>query len=68
MGNMTILKRLGYILESAGLLKEYGHIFKGVSLSKGYSLLDPISQKKGSYNNKWGLLLNYDLKPERWLY
>ncbi|MFQ5641592.1 MAG: type IV toxin-antitoxin system AbiEi family antitoxin domain-containing protein [bacterium] len=68
MGNMAILKRLGCILDSAGLLEEYKDVFEGVRLSKGYALLDPISQKQGSYNDKWGLLVNYELKPDGWLY
>ncbi|MFQ5750865.1 MAG: type IV toxin-antitoxin system AbiEi family antitoxin domain-containing protein [bacterium] len=68
MSNMTILKRLGYILEVSGLLGEYKGIFENVQLSKGYSLLDPISPKQGSYNDKWGLLINYKLKPDGWLY
>jgi len=68
MGNLTILKRLGYILEMSDLLMEYEDIFKGVILSKGYSLLDTLSPKSGSYNNKWGLLVNMQIKPEGWLY
>ncbi|RMF61042.1 MAG: hypothetical protein D6743_14055 [Calditrichaeota bacterium] len=68
MGNMAILKRLGYILESARLLDEYSAVFEGITLTKGYAVLDPISQKKGSYNDKWGILVNYQLKPEGWLY
>ncbi|MFQ5705931.1 MAG: type IV toxin-antitoxin system AbiEi family antitoxin domain-containing protein [bacterium] len=68
MGNMTILKRLGYILEVGGLLPKYRCIFEGMKLSKGYSVLDPISPKHGSYNDKWGLLVNYKLIPDGWLY
>jgi predicted transcriptional regulator of viral defense system len=68
MGNVTILKRLGYILEASGLLDQYADIFRSVKLSKGYSLLDPLSPKSGSYNGKWGLLVNMEIKPDRWMY
>lgn len=68
MGNLTILKRLGYILETSGLLEEYKAIFKAVELSKGYSILDPLSPKSGTYNDKWGLLVNREIKPDRWMY
>lgn len=68
MGNLTILKRLGYILEASGLLEQYENIFKGVRLSLGYSLFDPLSPRTGSYNAKWGLLINTEIKPARWMY
>lgn len=68
MGNLTILKRLGYILEVSDLLEQYEDIFKGVRLSKGYSLLDPLSPRSGSYDDRWGLLVNVEIKPEGWMY
>jgi predicted transcriptional regulator of viral defense system len=68
MGNLTILKRLGYILEASGLLTQYENVLKGARLSKGYSRLDPLSPRTGSYNDKWGLLVNVEVKPERWMY
>jgi predicted transcriptional regulator of viral defense system len=68
MRNLTILKRLGYILEVSGLLDQYLDIFRSVKLSKGYSLLDPLSPKSGSYKDKWGLLINMEIKPDRWMY
>lgn len=68
MGNLTILKRLGYLLDASGLLKQYESVFKSLKLSKGYSLLDPLSPRTGSYNDKWGLLINVEIKPERWMY
>ena len=68
MGNMTILKRLGYILEVAGLLEKYREQFDRFSLSKGYPALDPVSPRKGRHNSRWGLLVNFELKPERWIY
>lgn len=68
MGNLTILKRLGYILEASGLLNKHQAVFRRMRLSKGYSLLDPLSPKSGHYNDKWGLLVNKEIKPDRWMY
>jgi predicted transcriptional regulator of viral defense system len=68
MGNVTILKRLGYILEVTGLLHIYRDSFSQFSPSKGYPLLDPLSPKKGKYNSRWGLLVNFELKPNGWMY
>lgn len=68
MKNITILKRLGYILEKVGLLEEYKDIFKEVKLTKGYSKFDTISKKKGKYNEKWKLQVNAEINSERWMY
>jgi predicted transcriptional regulator of viral defense system len=68
MGNLAILKRLGYILEASGLLAQYEDVLKGVRLSRGYSLLDPLSPRSGNYNDTWGLLVNVEINPERWMY
>lgn len=66
--NITVLKRLGFILEKTHLLDEYNDIFKDVKLTKGYSKFDTISKKKGKYNERWKLLINVDINPERWMY
>jgi len=68
MGNMTILKRLGYILDKTDLLENYEGIFRGFRASKGYPLLDTISPKKGKYDAKWNLLVNCKISTERWMY
>ena len=68
MGNLTILKRLGYILEGAGLLDTYKDVFRNFTPSKGYPALDPVSPRKGRHNSRWGLLLNFELDPKRWMY
>ena len=68
MGNNTILKRLGFILKSTGLLNEYTDLFKTFKPSKGYPLLDPLSPRKGKHDSEWGLLINIELNPERWMY
>jgi len=68
MNNVTILKRLGYILEKTGLLEEHEDVFKNIQLTKGYSKFDTISRKKGRYNEKWKLKINVDIDLNRWMY
>jgi predicted transcriptional regulator of viral defense system len=68
MENLTILKRLGYILETANLLDTYKDVFKRFTPSKGYPALDPISPRKGRHNSRWSLLVNFELDPQRWMY
>ena len=68
MGNNTILKRLGFILKSTGLLREYANLFETFKPSKGYPRLDPLSPRKGKHDSEWGLLINIELNPERWMY
>jgi len=68
MGNNTILKRLGFILKSTGLLERYAGLFKTFKPSKGYPPLDPLSPRKGKHDSEWGLLINIVLKSERWMY
>jgi predicted transcriptional regulator of viral defense system len=68
MKNMTILKRLVYILEKTNLLEEYRTVFDDIELTKGYSRLDIISRKKGKYNERWKLFINAEINPDRWMY
>lgn len=68
MKNVAIFKRLGYILEKTALLERYGWVFKGIRLTKGYPLIDKTGMRKGKYNEKWKLLINAEIKPERWMY
>ena len=68
MKNSTIFKRLGFILEVSGLSEKYENALKDIKLLKGFSPLDPLSSRKGKYSRKWGLLINIELKPERWMY
>jgi len=68
MGNRTILKRLGYVLDATGLLNSYKYLFKGFEPSAGFPKLDPLSPKMGKYNGRWKLLVNYELDPEGWRY
>ncbi|MFB0562977.1 MAG: type IV toxin-antitoxin system AbiEi family antitoxin domain-containing protein [Candidatus Lokiarchaeia archaeon] len=68
MKNITIFKRLGYILDRAGLLEKYDWIFKDIKLTKGYPCLDKIGGRKGKYNDKWKLIINTEIRPEGWMY
>lgn len=68
MNNVTVLKRLGYILDKTGLLGNYEAIFEGFRPSQGYSLLDPLSPRKGKYDSRWNLLINSRINIEGWMY
>jgi len=68
MGNRTIIKRLGHILETTGLLPEYEKLFVGFKPSAGFPRLDPLSPKMGKHNSRWNLLINYRINPEEWRY
>ncbi len=68
MKNLTILKRLGFILERTGLLERYEFVFEGFRPSKGYPALDKLSPKRGRHNSRWGLLINREINPEGWMY
>ena len=62
-GNKTVIKRLGYLLDHLKLT-EYQPLFKEIKLSQGYPKLDPMHPPNGTYNRKWGLLVNTVLTPE----
>lgn len=64
IGNNTALKRYGFILDSCNI----NYQPQKKKLSKGYGLLDPLTPKKGPYNNKWLLQINQEIKPSRWRY
>ena len=66
MGNKTIIKRLGYLLDLFNY-HEYEHLFKDVTITQGYPKLDPKLLKKGTYNDRWKLQINLDISPERWM-
>ena len=59
MGNMTIVKRLGFLVECLGLTVDYEVLIKlEKMISHGMSTFDPTLPKKGRYNSRWNLLLN----------
>jgi predicted transcriptional regulator of viral defense system len=66
--NVAVFKRLGFILEAEGLLEKYAAAFKGIHLTEGYPALDKLGGKRGKYSEKWKLLINADIDPERWMY
>jgi predicted transcriptional regulator of viral defense system len=68
MGNRTILKRLGYILDVTGLLPRYEELFVGHSPSAGFTRLDTLSPRTGKHDSRWKLLINCRLNREGWFY
>ncbi|MBI3615178.1 MAG: type IV toxin-antitoxin system AbiEi family antitoxin domain-containing protein [Candidatus Omnitrophica bacterium] len=58
LGNRTIYKRLGYLVETLGITSpEILHACH-TNLSKGYSLFDPTAKTKGSIVRRWNLRVN----------
>jgi len=68
MGNRTVLKRLGHVLEATGLLERYGDLLRGFRPSAGFGRLDPLSPPTGRHDGRWGLVVNFRLDPEGWGY
>ena len=66
--NVAVFKRLGFILEAAGLLDKYSAAIAGIRLTEGYSALDKMGPKKGKYSGKWKLFVNVEINPKRWMY
>jgi len=58
MQNSAIVKRLGYLLECLELKSRVNFEHLSSYLKSGYSLLDPLLPKKGTYNSRWRLLIN----------
>ena len=59
MGNRTIFKRLGYLVETLELPVEETTIEGWQRMtSSGYSILDPLSGRGGKYNSRWQLKVN----------
>jgi predicted transcriptional regulator of viral defense system len=58
MDNSVIFKRLGYLLDALKLndLLDLKQLKKYVR--KGYSLLDPLLPRGGSYDSNWNLIIN----------
>jgi len=57
IGNTAVAKRLGYLMESQGI-GDAEALRKSVRLAKGFSRLDPTLPDDGTYNRRWGLLIN----------
>lgn len=63
MGNRTILKRLGFLLEAMGLSKEVDSLGLKAKLSKGYSNFDPLVEND-LIVNRWSLRVPHIWKEE----
>lgn len=57
MGRSSVAKRLGYLMEAQGL-GDAEALRKSVRLAKGFSSLDPTLPDDGTYNRRWGLMIN----------
>lgn len=60
MGNRTVVKRFGFIVEALELASPQETEPWRAQLSSGYSPLDPQLPKEGRYNSRWRLLVNLD--------
>lgn len=60
MGNATIIKRLGFLVESLDLKSDKEKMTEKfmANISSGMSALDPTMPRKGRYNTRWNLLVN----------
>lgn len=63
--NSSVIKRLGYIADQLGV-EEIKQKLSGIDLKKGYSLLDPTLPRKGRIKEKWKIIVNTDIDPEKW--
>jgi predicted transcriptional regulator of viral defense system len=64
LGNRTVFKRLGYIVEALGLdAPKLSDACRG-RVSKGLTVLDPSVDAKGRVLKRWGLRVNVELKRE----
>lgn len=63
LGNRTVFKRLGYLLEAMGVVDVA--LLEGCheAISSGISLLDPTASRKGRIVRRWHLRVNVALEP-----
>ncbi|OGW41393.1 MAG: hypothetical protein A2Y97_09490 [Nitrospirae bacterium RBG_13_39_12] len=61
IGNSAVAKRLGFLMETLGL-GNVEVLRKIITLSPGFSPLDPALPREGKYNRRWGLLVNSEIK------
>lgn len=62
LDNRTIYKRLGYLLEALEIPQPELLEACRNNLSAGYSLFDPSAKRGGSFNRRWGLQVNVNVK------
>ena len=65
VGNSAVLKRIGYLSEHLKIEKLM-NLMQNVTVSSGYSLLDPSIKSKGKIIEKWKLVINVNIDPETW--
>lgn len=65
LGNGAVLKRLGYIAETLNI-KELSSLLSASKLASGYSVFDPALPRKGRIRERWKLLINASINPEKW--
>jgi predicted transcriptional regulator of viral defense system len=58
MANSTVIKRMGYLMESLEIEARVPFSNLRNLLKKGFSSLDPSVSRKGRFNTKWNLLIN----------
>lgn len=63
LGNRTVFKRLGYLVEALGLEAGAWIDCWRAEISPGETLLDPRHGRRGSYHAGWNLRLNVDEEP-----
>ncbi|MBU1809378.1 MAG: type IV toxin-antitoxin system AbiEi family antitoxin domain-containing protein [Candidatus Omnitrophica bacterium] len=60
--NRTIHKRLGHIIETLNIQAPNLIEVCRKNISAGYSILDPTIKNKGTFNRKWNLRVNAEIK------
>jgi predicted transcriptional regulator of viral defense system len=63
LGNRTVFKRLGFLIERLGIEAPAAVAVCLKSLSSGYSRLDPSGPQKGKLLRRWRLLVNVQIRP-----
>ena len=62
IGNSAVTKRFGFLMEALGV-GDAEALREAVKLALGYSRLAPTLPAKGTYNRRWGLLVNARVAP-----
>jgi predicted transcriptional regulator of viral defense system len=57
IGNSAVAKRLGFLMETLGV-GDPEVLRKAISLSPGFSPMDPMLPRQGKHNRRWNLLIN----------
>ncbi len=65
LGNRTVFKRLGFLVERLGIDAPALVSECRARLTAGYSRLDPTGPKKGNLLRRWNLLINIEVPSSR---